>query len=392
MRAASAVAARPEGRDGRRAPARRACRPPSPPPATATRSPCTSSEPTPAARCASPRPCPTGPSSAISCATSSPSASAWAWTIEYGVAVWPVVVDERRPDAVVVATGAEPARPWWAPPEATHVLDVRDVLDGATCSTRATAVPRATSWSSTRSASTTPRRSPSCWPTAAARSRSSRTAWSSGRTSASRSTWRAGGCGRRPRASSSRPTSCPMGLDGPTLQLLHHPTGRMQERTPDWVVLAVPAQPVEWLYHDLKAAGVARRPGRRLRGAAAGPRRGDRGRAGGSGVCDRRVVAGPGRVCCLPAGSRPSAECGGRALLVGDGAASRRRSSPGVATTVSGVGRRGFRAGGVGRRARGLADRGGRAVSCCRHRRTAATSRPAWPTRSTGRCSPAPSR
>jgi 2,4-dienoyl-CoA reductase (NADPH2) len=29
----------------------------------------------------------------------------------------------------------------------------------------------------------------------------------------------------------------------------------MDDRIADWVVLAVPAQPVEWLYHDLKAAG-----------------------------------------------------------------------------------------------------------------------------------------
>jgi 2,4-dienoyl-CoA reductase (NADPH2) len=31
----------------------------------------------------------------------------------------------------------------------------------------------------------------------------------------------------------------------------------MQQRTPDWVVLAVPARPVEWLYDDLKARGVS---------------------------------------------------------------------------------------------------------------------------------------
>src|SRR4249919_2923709 len=42
-------------------------------------------------------------------------------TITYGVGVWPGFVAERRPDTVVVATGAEPARPWWAPPEAEHV-------------------------------------------------------------------------------------------------------------------------------------------------------------------------------------------------------------------------------------------------------------------------------
>ena len=61
---------------------------------------------------------------------------------------------------------------------------------------------------STRSASTRPRRWPSCWPTAAAASRWSPPAWSSARTSASPSTWRTGGCGPRPRASCRRPTSC----------------------------------------------------------------------------------------------------------------------------------------------------------------------------------------
>ena len=49
----------------------------------------------------------------------------------------------------------------------------------------------------------------------------------------------------------------PMGFDGTTLTLLHHPTGANVERTPDWVVLAVPAAPDEQLYLDLKAAGVA---------------------------------------------------------------------------------------------------------------------------------------
>src|SRR5207344_2378148 len=43
----------------------------------------------------------------------------------------------------------------------------------------------------------------------------------------------------------------PMGMAARTLTLLHHPTGTNQERTPDWVVLAVPANPVEWLYLDL---------------------------------------------------------------------------------------------------------------------------------------------
>jgi hypothetical protein len=42
-----------------------------------------------------------------------------------------------------------------------------------------------------------------------------------------------------------------------TLNLLHHPTGTNVTRAPDWVVLAVPPSPVEWLYRELKAAGVS---------------------------------------------------------------------------------------------------------------------------------------
>jgi hypothetical protein len=64
----------------------------------------------------------------------------------------------------------------------------------------------------------------------------------------------------------------PMGMEGHTLQLLHHPTGAMQQRTPDWIVLAVPAQPVEWLYFDLKQR-VHRGAGGRLRRSPPSPRR-----------------------------------------------------------------------------------------------------------------------
>jgi 2,4-dienoyl-CoA reductase (NADPH2) len=49
----------------------------------------------------------------------------------------------------------------------------------------------------------------------------------------------------------------PMRMEGSTLVFLHHPTGLEQTREPDWIVLAVPQQPTEWLYHDLKAAGVS---------------------------------------------------------------------------------------------------------------------------------------
>jgi 2,4-dienoyl-CoA reductase (NADPH2) len=39
------------------------------------------------------------------------------------------VIEAHRPDAVILATGARPARPWWAG-EHQRVVDVRDVLEG----------------------------------------------------------------------------------------------------------------------------------------------------------------------------------------------------------------------------------------------------------------------
>ncbi|HAP77733.1 MAG TPA: mycofactocin system FadH/OYE family oxidoreductase 2, partial [Acidimicrobiaceae bacterium] len=52
-------------------------------------------------------------------------------SIEYGVSVWPGLVEERTPDHVVVATGAEPSRPWWVGGDVVRVADVREVLDGS---------------------------------------------------------------------------------------------------------------------------------------------------------------------------------------------------------------------------------------------------------------------
>ena len=49
----------------------------------------------------------------------------------------------------------------------------------------------------------------------------------------------------------------PMGIDGHTISFQHHPTGAGVERTVDWMVLAVPADPCEELYLELSAAGVA---------------------------------------------------------------------------------------------------------------------------------------
>jgi 2,4-dienoyl-CoA reductase (NADPH2) len=50
--------------------------------------------------------------------------------IRYGVDADEAAVLKLGPDAVVVATGAVPRRPSWAPASATTVVDVRDVLEG----------------------------------------------------------------------------------------------------------------------------------------------------------------------------------------------------------------------------------------------------------------------
>ena len=62
-----------------------------------------------------------------------------------------------------------------------------------------------------------------------------------------------------------------------TLHLQHHPTGTVRERSPDWCVLAVPSEPADELYHELRSGGVdVHRVGDAIaprRGARSGHRR-----------------------------------------------------------------------------------------------------------------------
>ncbi len=171
-------------------------------------------------------------------------------TIEYGVGVWPGFIDEKKPDHVIVAMGADANRPWWVPGDATNVCDVRDVLEG-------TAEPfgdvvvideigfhHATSVGELLA-------DRGC--TVEIITNGMVVGQDLGITLDMENWWI--------RASSkgiAQTTDLvPMGLEGSTLTLLHHPTGTNVTRNPDWVVLAVPANPVEWLYNDLKAAGVS---------------------------------------------------------------------------------------------------------------------------------------
>ncbi len=168
---------------------------------------------------------------------------------ELGVAVWPGLVEEKRPDTVIVATGAEPSRPSWVPDGAERVVDVRHVLDGSAHPDgdvvvideigfhHATSVAELLADRGCRVEVITP---------------GMVVGQDLGITLDMEHWWiRANAKGIVQSTD-----LVVVGMEGRALRLLHHPTGRMEERTPDWVVLAVPQQPVEWLYHELKARGV----------------------------------------------------------------------------------------------------------------------------------------
>ena len=170
--------------------------------------------------------------------------------IRYGVAVWPGLVADEQPDHVIVATGAEAARPWWAPADADQICDVRDVLTGAVQPSgdvvvideigfhHATSVAELLADRGCRVEIVT---------------NGMVVGQDLGITLDMENWW----IRATAKGIVQSTDLVPMGVEGRTLTLLHHPTGANEVRTPDWIVLAVPANPVEWLYADLRAAGVA---------------------------------------------------------------------------------------------------------------------------------------
>ncbi|MDO8392133.1 MAG: mycofactocin system FadH/OYE family oxidoreductase 2 [Actinomycetota bacterium] len=169
---------------------------------------------------------------------------------EYGVGVWPGLIEERKPDHVIVATGAEPARPWWVAGDASNVADVREVLNGSATPFgsvvvvdeigfhHATSVAELLADRGCQVEIVTP---------------GMVVGQDLGITLDMENWW------MRAHAKGIVQSTdlVPMGFAGGELTLLHHPTGANHTRHPDWLVLAVPGNPVEWLYNDLKAAGVS---------------------------------------------------------------------------------------------------------------------------------------
>ena len=179
---------------------------------------------------------------------------------EYGVGVWPGLVEERRPDHVVVATGAEPQRPWWVPGDADarnggNVCDVREVLDGSlgergpASGQHVVVVDEIGFHHATSVAEVLADRG--CHVEIVTNGMV--VGQDLGITLDMENWW------MRAHAKGIVQSTdlVPMGMADGELTLLHHPTGTNRTRRPDWVVLAVPPSPVEWLYRDLKAAGVS---------------------------------------------------------------------------------------------------------------------------------------
>jgi 2,4-dienoyl-CoA reductase (NADPH2) len=179
---------------------------------------------------------------------------------EYGVGVWPGLVEERRPDHVIVAMGAEPARPWWVPGDAGasgtgFVADVREVLDGSAPGggpqpgQSVVVVDEIGFHHATSVAEVLADRG--C--NVEIVTNGMVVGQDLGITLDMENWWMRAGA----KGIVQSTDLVPMGMADGELTLLHHPTGVNHTRRPDWVVLAVPPNPVEWLYHDLRAAGVS---------------------------------------------------------------------------------------------------------------------------------------
>jgi 2,4-dienoyl-CoA reductase (NADPH2) len=175
-------------------------------------------------------------------------------TIEYDVDVWPGLIAQRDPDHVIVATGAQPQRPWWVPEDADQVVDVRAVLDGsASPSGDVVVIDELGFHQATSVAELLADRG--C--TIEIVTNGMVVGQDLGITLDMENWWM--------RASAKGIVQSTdlvaMGMGDPahrrTLNLLHHPTGVTVSRNPDWVVLATPASPVDWLYHELKTAGIS---------------------------------------------------------------------------------------------------------------------------------------
>ncbi|HEY2814006.1 MAG TPA: mycofactocin system FadH/OYE family oxidoreductase 2 [Acidimicrobiales bacterium] len=166
--------------------------------------------------------------------------------VRLGVTADVASVVAERPDAVVVATGAEPARPYWAPSDATTVVDVRDVLEGRAHPEgvvvvvdelgfhHATSVAELLADRGCAVQVVTP----------------GMIVGQDLGVTLDLEHWNVRAAAK---GIEQRTDLVPMAWAPGALTLLHHPTGTNVEVPCDWVVLAVPPLPLEHLYYELRA-------------------------------------------------------------------------------------------------------------------------------------------
>ncbi len=169
--------------------------------------------------------------------------------IEYGVRADLAEVIRRDPSQVIIATGSVAARPWWAPPEAEWIVDVRDVLTGDVHPSgsvmvldelgfhQATSVAELLADRGCEVEMVTP---------------GMVVGQDLGVTLDLENFW----IRAQSKGIVQSTELVPMGVDGHVVNLQHHPTGRMETREPDWLVLAIPSEPADELYLQLHKAGM----------------------------------------------------------------------------------------------------------------------------------------
>ena len=176
--------------------------------------------------------------------------------VVYDTDVDVAVVEQHAPDVVVVATGAQASRPWWAPPlpdpdapdadGALRVIDVLDVVSGRFHPSGSVIVIDEVGFHQATSVAEL-LADRGCQ--VEVLSPGMVVGQDLGITLDMENWWL-----RATKKGIVQTTdSVIVGLEGPSLQVLHHPTGAVNPKTADWVVLAIPAAPADELYHALSS-------------------------------------------------------------------------------------------------------------------------------------------
>jgi 2,4-dienoyl-CoA reductase (NADPH2) len=170
--------------------------------------------------------------------------------VRYGVDADAATVMAEAPDVVIVATGAAPLRPWWAPADAERVVDVRDVLEGrASPSGRVIVVDEVGFHQATSVAEVLADRG--CDVTVVT------PGMVVGQDLGITLDMEGWNIRAAAKGIAQLTDLVPDGWsEDEGLGVLHHTTGSHRFLACDWVVLAGPAQPVDGLYFELKSRGV----------------------------------------------------------------------------------------------------------------------------------------